>query len=258
MLSHTRGTNSVWGHIEASLDPNYFAAFLSPVLADSTHHEAAEARLSSLMSSTAQAVGLLPLDLSSATPEEIASANQAERLFNERAYGEALKSYRKMLTLRPSDASMLYDYATCLLHLGRYDDGIQAYSKAIELNPTLPWTYFNRGVAHHLKGDPASAIIDYVRGLQSKPAYAQGYNNLALAQRDLGDLQNADLHAGKAIELDPYYAPSFFNWATILLKMGNQEEALSLKDKGEALTIPRIGTQEKVLVKSENESVHHP
>ena len=91
------------------------------------------------MASTVKAVGLVPVDAQDAPPEVIAMANQGERLFYEKAYTEAVKIYKKLLALRPSDGSIIYHYATCLLYLGRHEAAIQSFSQAVELNPQFPW-----------------------------------------------------------------------------------------------------------------------
>jgi tetratricopeptide (TPR) repeat protein len=236
-VSNTVGRTKVWTTIEVSDNPNDFAAFLAPGLSEKKHVKAAEDRLSSLMSSTAKAVGLVPLDAQGVSPEIVAMGNQGERLFYEKAYTKALKSYEKLLALRPSDGSILYDYATCLLHLGRNDEAIQFFSKAVEVNPEFPWAYFNRGVAHHLKGDLAQAIEDYTSTLKRRTSYALGYNNLALAKRDAGDLAGAEQDVEKAIALDSNYAPAFFNGAEISMDIGHGGTAWALKDKGKRLLV---------------------
>jgi tetratricopeptide (TPR) repeat protein len=219
-------------------NPNAYAAFLALGLpSDSRHVKEAEERLSSLMSSTIKALGVVPLD-SQAPPETVPVANQGERLFYEESYAEALKAYEKLLAARPTDAPLLYNYATCLLHLGRESEAISFFSKAVKQNSEIPWAYYNRGVAHHLMGSLKEAITDYTRALELRPNYAPGYNNLALAKRDAGDLAGAEQDVKKAITLDPHYAPSFFNNATILTYVGNVAAATDSADIGRSLTIP--------------------
>jgi tetratricopeptide (TPR) repeat protein len=239
-VSSTIGRDKVWQAIEMSDDPNDFAAFLAPGLSDKKHEKAAEDRLSSLMSSTVKAVGLVPVDGHDAAPEVIAMANQGERLFYEKAYAEALKIYTKLLALRPSDDSIVYDYATCLLYLGRNEAAIKFFSKAVELAPRVPWAYYNRGVAYHLSGNVPQAIDDYTTALERRPNYALGYNSLALAWRTQGDLAAAREDVEKAIALDPSYAPAFFNNAKIWMEVGNFAAATTSQDKGKQLTVPAI------------------
>jgi tetratricopeptide (TPR) repeat protein len=239
-VSNTVGRNKVWQTIEVSDNPNDFAAFLAPGLSDKKHVKAAEDRLSSLMASTVKAVGLVPVDTQDAPPEVIAMANQGERLFYEKAYTEAVKTYKKLLALRPSDGSIIYDYATCLLYLGRHEAAIQSFSRAVELNPQFPWAYYNRDVAYHLTGNLTQAIEDYTSALKRRPSYAVAYNNLALARRDLADLPGAEQDVKKAIALDSNYAPAFFNSARISMDIGNVAAATTSQDKGKLLTVPGI------------------
>jgi tetratricopeptide (TPR) repeat protein len=231
------GRTKLWTTIQDSDNPNDFAAFLLPRFSDKGHVKVAEARLSSLMSSTAKATGVVPL-VGEERPEVVALANQGERLFYEKAYTEAVKTYEKLFALSPSDVSVIYDLATCLLYSGKHDEAIGLLSKALSVNSDFPWAYFNRGVAYHLKGDAKKAIDDYTIALQHRPGYAVGYNNLALAKRDTGDLTGAEVDAQKAIALDPFYAPAFFNRAKIAAGLGNGTAAVGYVAKGKDLTIP--------------------
>jgi tetratricopeptide (TPR) repeat protein len=229
----------LWTTIQASDNPNDFAAYLSPGASDKKHNKEAENRLSLLMSSTAKAVGLVPLDAQT-PPDVVALANQAERLFYERAYSRALEIYSTLAASRPSDAQVVYDYATCLLYLGRNDEAIQYFSKAVELKPEFPWNYYNRGVAYHLKGNFKEAIDDYTQALERRPSYALGYNNLALAKREAGDIAGAKQDVQKAISMDPHYAPAFFNGATIFQGLGDKANAVRYQGAGENLAIPEV------------------
>jgi tetratricopeptide (TPR) repeat protein len=233
----TQGSTMAWSTIRNSDNPNDFAAFIGKEAKDKGRLKVASARLSTLMASTAKAVAVVPLSTQE-PPHIIAIANQGERLFYERAYAPALATYKQLLELRSSDVAVLYDYATCLLHLGRNDEAIQFFTKALELDHDFPWAYNNRGVAQHLNGSFAAAIEDYDQTLKRRPNYALAYNNLALAKREAGDLNGADVDAAKAITLDSHYAPAYFNRATILSTHGDVAAAAQYMDKGKMLTLP--------------------
>jgi tetratricopeptide (TPR) repeat protein len=235
----TAGKSKAWTMVQGSDNPNDFVAYLSAGFSDNKHSKLAEGRLSSLMSATAKAFGVVPID-PQAPPEDLALANQGSRLFYEHAYEPALKTYKKIIDLRPSDSLALYNYATCLLYLSRYNEAIAYYSKAADLNHEGAWSYLNRGVANHLKGRFTDAISDYTLALKLRPKYALGYNNLALAKRQNGDLQGAELDAQKAIELDPNYAPAYFNQASIHSGLGDGSLAMTYFEKGKSVAIPKM------------------
>jgi tetratricopeptide (TPR) repeat protein len=233
----TQGSTMAWTTIQYSDNPNDFAAFLGRDPQDNSQVKVASDRLSTLMAVTAKAVAVVPVSAQE-PPHIIAIANQGERLFYERAYAPALESYKQLLQLRPSEVAVLYDYATCLLHLGRNDDAIHFFTKALEVDPAFPWAYYNRGVAQHLKGSFTAAIEDYNQALKLRPNYALAYNNLALAKRQSGDIKGADTDVAKAISLDSHYAPSYFNRAEILKDNGDKSAAAQYIDKGKVLTLP--------------------
>jgi len=233
------GKSKAWTSIQSSNNPNDFAAYLAPYFPDKKYAKVAEGRLSSLMSATARAVGVVPLD-AQAPPEAVAIANQGARLFYEQAYSQALKTYQKAIDSRPADAYALYDYATCLLYLGKYDEAVQFFTKSADVNHEFVWAYFNRGVANHLKGSLQDAISDYTLALKLRPNNALGYNNLALAKRQAGDLNGAEESVQKAIDLDPNYAPAYFNKARIRVALGDVLAATDDVAKGKSLTVPKL------------------
>ncbi len=235
-VSNSVGWNKVWPTIRDSDNPNDYAAFIEDSN-DKSHAKLAAERLSTLMSFTAKAVAIVPVNAEE-TPDVIAMANQGARLFYERAYTAALETYQKLVALRPSEVPVLYDYATCLLHVGRNEDAIRFFDKALQLDPEFPWAYFNRGVAHHLMSNFKDAIEDYKQALKRRPSYALGYNNLALAKRQLGDLVGADADVAKTLSLDSHYAPAYFNRATILLNSGDKTAATHYQNEGKMLTLP--------------------
>jgi tetratricopeptide (TPR) repeat protein len=228
----------IWDTIQSSNDPNDFAAYLVLKNSQQEHAQAAEIRLKDLMSSTVKAVGLQPLEAQGLPPETSAIARQGERLFYEGAYTEAEKEFKKLLLTRPSDPLVIYDYATCLLHLNRPDEATELLSHSADLNPAFPWSYFNRGVARYLAGNSRQAIDDFQLALEHKPDYAPGYNNLALAKRDAGDFKGAEEAVSTAKALNPFYAPTFFNSAVIFFDLGTTSAALADQKRGETLIIP--------------------
>lgn len=236
-LSNTLGANKVWTTIQFSENPNDYAAFIGKEPQDKSHVKLASDRLFTLMSSTAKAVGIVPVKAQE-NLEVMALANQGERLFYERAYSPALEAYKKLVSLRPSEVSALYDYATCLLQLGHSQEAIQFYTKALQLDAEFPWAYYNRGVAYHLTGNFKAAIEDYDQALKRRPSYALGYNNLALAKRALGDFAGADADVAKTLSLDSHYAPAYYNRAAILRDTGNLTAAEHYKYEGKILTVP--------------------
>jgi tetratricopeptide (TPR) repeat protein len=237
-LSTTVGRDKLWSVIQDSSNPNDYAAFLSEG-PDKGHVKIAIKRLNALMSGTAKAVAVTPAKRQE-TPDVIALDNQGSRLFYERAYAAALLTYEKLVSLRPAEMAPLYNYATCLLYLGRYEEAEQSFTKALQIDAEFPWAYHNRGVAKHLKGNFVDAIEDYNQALKRRPNYALGYNNLALAKRDTGDLAGAQIDAQKAIDLDPHYAPAFFNSAEIWTALGDPTAAARFAQTGRVLTRPTV------------------
>lgn len=241
-VSIREGYVKAWDNIKTSNDPNDFVGFLavSNVTDDGESrklYSLADERLSSLMSSAAKAVGVVPVDIQS-PPEVVYKANQAERLFYEKQYSKSLYLYDKLLEQFPRDVSVIHNYATCLLYVGKYKDAIDAFSEAVRQKPEFPWAYYNRGVAYHLQGDLAEAISDYRRTLTLSPYYGAGYNTLAIAKRDQGDLPGAEADVKRAIALDPQYAPAYFNSAVIAARLGDSKTASNEKSTGMQLAIP--------------------
>lgn len=104
------------------------------------------------------------------------SASEADNLFNNRQYTEALEVYKQLLQKTPSSALYRYRYARCLYETGQWDEAITQFEKAGEryalrnfyLGELYIYAYrfqesidaYNKYKAKLDKDDPRHALIE--------------------------------------------------------------------------------------------------
>jgi len=162
---------------------------------------------------------------------------QAEQIFKEGKYVEALESYQKVLAGNPDLYQLHYNIGNCYMEQGEYekaiaeynlyleqepdtpsvlsklgeiyvrkgdfDQGVVYFQKVIELNPEDPTTYYNIAEIYFDSGEVEKAIENYQKALQVNPDWSQGHLKLGYAYLNQGDNDNALLHFEKFLELEP-------------------------------------------------------
>src|SRR5690606_34307676 len=86
------------------------------------------------------------------------------------AFEDALPVYRKLVELRPNDASFRLNLGLVHLKLGDADGAIAELGKSRELDPSQQRTVSYLGLAHARKGDFARAYEAFLRAGQEQLA----------------------------------------------------------------------------------------
>jgi tetratricopeptide (TPR) repeat protein len=86
---------------------------------------------------------------------------------------------------------------------------------------------FNSAMAATQKGQKEEAIGHLEKALKIDPLFMEAHNNLAARYVEKADIKKAAYHFQRASELDPGNAVVFSNYSTVLLAMGQAEEALA-------------------------------
>ena len=126
-------------------------------------------------------------------PDNLETLNLLGGVYERTGQGElAVQTFRRALELDPSYSSLLANYGTALLALGRVDDAIAALQQALEYDPKLP--------------DP--------------------YNVLGVIAAQRGSLPLAVQHWRAAVDLDPDLYDALFNLGIALVQLDRTEEAM--------------------------------
>lgn len=148
---------------------------------------------------------------------------------------DAVRHFRKALTVRRDVAEVHGNLGTALLRLGRADDAVASFERAIALKPDSASMFFGRGSANLKRGAHAAAVRDLDRAIALKPSYPTALLNRGLALAALGKPDAAAGSYREAIRLEPLFAEARANLATLLMTAKRYQEALPLLDEAIAL-----------------------
>ena len=98
-----------------------------------------------------------------AIPESITETNpallhqQADALFTQQRYAEAVLVYRRLLELKPDDSEARNDLGFALLQMGDQQGAIEELRRAVEKGPQLQRPWLTLGFANLQAGNAAEA-----------------------------------------------------------------------------------------------------
>lgn len=165
------------------------------------------------------------------------AAQNAEKLFDEGRYSEALSAYQDALTKEPNSYSILIDIGRCYSRLGQPTKELEYYNKAIEVKPDSKTAWNNKATT--LLGleryDEAITATDKVLLLDPDDIdilYIKGE-----ALNELGLYEEANNQFEKYLSKKPQDADGWYNKARTLNKLERYEEALKSADKAVSLNL---------------------
>jgi len=135
---------------------------------------------------------LLLLALPGIASADVATKNnEGNRLYEQKKFEEALKSYTDAQALRPGAPELHYNIGNVLFRKGEFAKAIEEYRRAQSAaGPSLSEaSAFNRGNAHMMQGQLQEAIGAYVQALRARPDDQDAKKNLELALRLLQQQQ---------------------------------------------------------------------
>lgn len=140
---------------------------------------------------TLEGQGLLPLDESVATVEDLFEA--AELAEDEGDLDRAAHLYDMAARADREDAIALYNLGNVRLHAERYDEAALAYQRALARDPSFVEARYNLAEASEASGKIDQARQALVGVLEAAPDYADALFNLARL-----DVKRGDVAAAKA------------------------------------------------------------
>jgi Ca-activated chloride channel homolog len=111
--------------------------------------------------------------------------NEANRLYNQKRYDEALKMYMDAQASRPGAPELHYNIGNVLYRKGEFDKAMEEYRRVqTTADPALGQAAaYNRGNALLMQGRPQEAVRAYVEALRARPDDRDAKRNLELALR---------------------------------------------------------------------------
>lgn len=129
---------------------------------------------------------------------------QAQQLYQEGKYSQAMQPLSLDLELHPAAAGSWHLMALCRAAVGNKKGALKAYDRALEWTPNDPAVLNDKAALLNSMGDGGQAVVLFRRALQHDPENPVYMNNLAWAlAQNTKELDEALALAQKAVRLAP-------------------------------------------------------
>lgn len=109
--------------------------------------------------------------------------NEANRLFGENKFPEALALYSRAIELNPNVAVYYSNRAFAYTKMEQYGAAIEDASKAIQVDPTYAKAYYRRGSAFMLLGKHKEALNDFRHVAKAHPTNKEARDKLLQCEK---------------------------------------------------------------------------
>lgn len=174
----------------------------------------------------------------------------------------ALAYFEGAAAAGPREAVNHYNYGSCLLRLGRFQEALDPLQRAISLDPQMFEAYHERGMALDELHRYQEAIEHYDRSLEIEPTTVDSWMNRGNSYRSLGQYDKSLGNYEQAIALQPDQFLPRLNRALTLRDLGRLQETLEELERvvqlepGFARGWYELGLTHKILETGQHESYY--
>jgi tetratricopeptide (TPR) repeat protein len=143
---------------------------------------------------------------------------------SEQDVDEAMKTFRRVIAIRPDHALALYNLGLLLKRVDRTRDAIDALQRALAIEPR-PEVRFALGTLYLHEGDFARAAAALEAALAAQPRFVDAYITLAAVLKAKGQLPESIDALRRAIALQPDSWSAHASLATALQLAGEADAA---------------------------------
>jgi len=107
--------------------------------------------------------------------------NKGVKAFNTKNYEEAIKCFKKAITINPNNERIHYNLGITYYEKGMLDEAIAEYKKGIAIKPNHIDAHYNLGVTYNEKEMFDEAIVEFNKIIAINPDSAAAHHNLGYA-----------------------------------------------------------------------------
>jgi len=146
-------------------------------------------------------------------------------------YEDARETYDRILSLNPSDPTILHNRGVTYIKLERYDEALADFNRSLELRPDHPGTLTNRGVTYYHMERYDEALADYNRSLELRPDHPDTLMNRGVTYRYLKKYDDSRADFNRSLELKPDHPSTLYNLACLFSLWGKTKDSLDYLKK---------------------------
>ncbi|MEM6965796.1 MAG: tetratricopeptide repeat protein [Bacteroidota bacterium] len=168
---------------------------------------------------------------------DFAYKDGAEAYIMAGAYEKALHIYDELLDIIEPDSDVYAKIGYCYERLDEVEIARKYYQESLNINPLNSMSLFRMGECFMLEEVWDQAITYYNRAIEADSDREEYLIAIAEAYFKNKNIQQAKLFFQKATEMAPELSRYWTQYAVFLIKMGNNEEAISILDEAQTYTV---------------------
>lgn len=129
-------------------------------------------------------------------------------------------------------ADVMYDKGNGLESSGRYEEAIKSYNRILELKPDYVAAWYHKGLSLYNLKKYQDALSSYDKALEIEPKNANAWNNKGLSLAELRKYEDAISSYDKALMVEPSHNEARINKRNIVSKYA---DVLACYDKEKTL-----------------------
>jgi tetratricopeptide (TPR) repeat protein len=156
---------------------------------------------------------------------------QANKLFQEGKYGEALAAYKEAAAQAPEDAIIQYNLGVTMMVTGQLNEAIVAFKRTVEIQPENSQALKNLGQIYGKMKLFDESVKFYSQAAEISSTDPEVFYNLGVAFMNLGDQDAAQDAFRKCIAYDENNADSYYQLGMIFVNQNKMDKALAALEK---------------------------
>ena len=153
------------------------------------------------------------------------------KLHNEHKYDMALKYFKMVINLAPSEYFGYFNMGNTYFELKDFKNAKAYLKKALQLEPKHEPAHANLGEVYRNQGNIEKSLSCYNEAIKINSQNPNNHYNIAIILNEAGRRDKAEKNYQRAITIDPKHIGSHHNLALLYEERGQVKEALNIANK---------------------------